>query len=85
MSVTIEITNTVNLRLARKILGAMSDSQAAEIAIDRLVKENGSVLQEPISSELPDSFWDELFAQPQLPDHIAGSRAIIDERNEDRF
>ncbi|MEQ1604227.1 MAG: hypothetical protein ABL999_05105 [Pyrinomonadaceae bacterium] len=85
MSVTIEISNTVNLRLARKILGAISDSQAAEIAIDRFVKENEAALHPPIPAELPDSFWDDLFSQPQLSDQLSGSRAIIDERNEDRF
>ena len=83
MSVTIEISNTVNLRRARTILGARSDQETAELAIDQIVKRYtpGQIRIAP--KDLPDEFWDNLFSQPEIPSSVV-IKAFEDER-EDRF
>ena len=84
MSVTIEISNTVNLRRARTILGTHSDAETAELAIDRIVEGNEPKLRKPQLDDLPDEFWDDLFSQPQLP-RGATIKAVLDDRDEARF
>lgn len=83
MSIVLDI-ETPKVRKIRDITGADTDIEAIEAALDRFVSD-----YEPKAptktEELPESYWDELFAQPQLPRHRSGSQAIIDERNEDRF
>lgn len=84
MSVVIELENTKNLKKARSILGAKSNVETLELALERVVEEHAPKGKSPKRAELPESFWDELFAQPMLP-HNAGSQAVIDERNEARY
>ena len=83
MSIVLDI-EIPKIRKIRDITGADSDIEAIGTALDRFVSD-----YEPKSSakvaELPESFWDELFARPQLPDHRSISQTIIEERNEDRF
>ena len=85
MSVTVEIENPKNLRKVRSIAGVASDGKAIELALEEYVKVRKPKPTKVVKGDLPQSFWDELFAQPQLPRHRSASQAIIDERNEERF
>lgn len=84
MSVTIEISNTTNLRRARTILGARSDAETAELAIEKIIEGSEPKLRKPEITELPDEFWDGLFSQPQLP-RGTSIKAVLDDRDEARF
>ncbi len=83
MSVTVEISNPANLQRVRAILGTNSDSEAVDLALEKIIEENEPVTPPPRAG-LPDEYWDDLFSEPMVPNN-AGSQAIIDERNEDRF
>lgn len=83
MSIVLDI-ETPKVKKIRDITGADSDIEAIGAALDRFVRDYEPKASAKID-ELPESFWDELFAQPQLPLHRSASQAIIDERNEDRF
>lgn len=91
MSVTVEISNTENLKTLREILGVEKDSEAVERSIEKTIRDHVSTLEKngknsdkDSAKGLPDKYWEELFSEPMLPDN-AGSRAVIDGRNEARF
>ena len=84
MSIVLDI-ETPKVRKIRDLTGADSDIEAIETALDRFVNDYDHQKRPAEIGELPESFWKELFEQPQLPKHLSASRAIIDERNEDRF
>ncbi|MCC7308491.1 MAG: hypothetical protein IT173_13075 [Acidobacteria bacterium] len=92
MSVTVEIANTENLSRLREILGVKDDSEAIETLIERtlrtleLKEPNDELAKQPVESashDLPDEYWEELFAEPEIPSEVI-DRILRDER-EDRF
>ncbi len=83
MSLTVEIENPANLIKARNIAGVNSDKKAVEIALERFVRDYEPKPAKEAASELPETFWDDLFSQPMLPSSVI-KKAIEDER-EDRF
>ena len=83
MSVTVEIENPKNLKKVRSIAGVASDGKAIELALEEYVKVRKPKRTKEIKGDLPESFWDELFSQPQLPSGIL--ERIIREEREDRF
>lgn len=84
MSVTVEISNPAKLRRVRSILGAKSDSEAAELALEKVIEDHTPMEAKTGSHDLPDEYWDDLFSETMLPNN-AGSQAVIDERNEARY
>ncbi len=85
MSVVVEIENTVNLKRARTLLGANSDGETLEMALEKVIEVYEPQTTKSESTELPDEYWEALFSQePMLP---AGStsQAVIDDRNEARY
>jgi hypothetical protein len=83
MSVVIEIKNTAKLKRARAILGAKSNIETLELALDMVVEGDEPDMTKQDNNELPESFWDDLFSQPQIPSSVI-IKAVEDER-EDRF
>lgn len=83
MPVTIEISNTANLRRARTILGAKSNVETLELALEKVVDDHESKLSKPKKGELPDSYWDDLFSDPPIPSSVIIK--AFDEEREDRF
>lgn len=91
MPVTVEISNTENLRLLREILGVERDSEAVEKSIERTIREYKSAQQKTNGSDekdhvndLPDEYWEDLFSSPQLPKGRA-IQAVLDDREEARY
>ncbi len=84
MPVVIEIKNSAKLKRARAILGAKSNVETLELALDRVVESEEPKLTKPKKNDLPESFWDDLFSQRPILPAGSTSQAIIDERNEDR-
>ncbi|MGD9563668.1 MAG: hypothetical protein AB7F88_16200 [Pyrinomonadaceae bacterium] len=85
MPVTIEISNPAKLRRVKSILGARTDSEAAELALEKVIEVYEPAEKKAVSTDLPDEYWDELFSERMLPRERSGSQAIIEERREDRF
>ena len=87
MSVIVEIENPITKKI-RDITGEESDHEAIKVALERFVrdyeikpKQNGSSRED--SHDLPDEYWEALFAEPMLP--VGTLERIIREEREDRF
>ena len=83
MSVVIEITNTANLKKAKSLLGAKSNVETLELALEKVIEDYEPKIEESKKGELSDEYWDELFSQPKLPSSVV-INAFSEER-EDRF
>lgn len=84
MSVTVEFSNPANLIRVKSLTGAKTNEDAVELVLEEYLKEHESAEEKPVTTDLPDEYWDDLFSEPMLQDN-AGSKAVIDERNEARF
>ena len=83
MSVVVEIENPKKLRKVRTISGVKSDGKAIELALEEYIDVRKPKRSNGKKPELPQSFWDDLFAEPELPSSVI-IKAIEEER-EDRF
>ena len=81
MSVVVEITNTANLKRAKKLLGAKSDGETLELALEKVIQ-----VYEPAKGlphgDLPDEYWDDLFSEPPIESKLV-DKALREDR-EDR-
>lgn len=84
MSVVVEITNTANLKRAKKLLGAKSDGETLELALEKVIEE-----YEPQKTreqkDLPDEFFEELYSEESILADGETVRAVVAEREESRF
>lgn len=62
--------------------GAKDDNEAVEIVIEKTVRE---IEQKQISNDLPESFFDELFAEEITLSDGNSIKAVLDEREETKF
>ena len=70
MPVTVEISNPAKLRRVRSILGAKSDNEAAELALEKVIEDHEPAETKPRSHDLPDEYWDDLFSSPMIPSSV---------------
>ena len=82
MSMVITISNETNLRKIKQFLGAKDENEAVEIVIERAIKEFEQ--NQPIK-ELPEDFFDDLFAEKTNLSDGESIQAIIKEREESNF
>lgn len=83
MSVTVEISNSANLQRVKSILGAKTDNEAAELALEKVIEVCEPKSEPALENDLPEEYWNELFSEPQIPSHVIDK--IIREEREDRF
>ena len=82
MSMVITVSNETNLRKIKQFLGAKNESEAVEIVIERAVKE---FEQSQSVKDLPEDFFDDLFAEKTNLSDGESIQAIIKEREESNF
>lgn len=82
MSMVITVSNETNLRKIKQFLGAKNESEAVEIVIERAVKE---FEQSQSVQDLPEDFFDDLFAEKTNLSDGESIQAIIKEREESNF
>lgn len=82
MSTIVTVSNEVNLRKIKQFLGAKDENEAVEIVIERAIKEFEQ--NHPIK-ELPEDFFDDLFAEKTNLSDGESIQAIIKEREESNF
>jgi hypothetical protein len=70
MSVTVEISNTKNLRRLRDILGVKDDSLAVEISIEKTIRAHASASPSEQAHDLPEECWEELLSRPMIPSNV---------------
>ena len=78
---TVTVSNEINLKKAKDLLNAKTDSEAIELALEIVVRE----FEKKESSDLPDSFFEELFAEKTELNDGESLRAIVREREESKF
>lgn len=85
MPVIVEITNPAKLKKAKDLLGAKTDNETLELALERVIEEFEP--KEPSSSEenLPESFFEDLYADESALTDGESVRAITSKREESDF
>jgi hypothetical protein len=81
MSMVITISNEVNLKKIKDFFGAKDESEAVEFALEKIVKE----FEAKTNSDLPDDFFDDLFAEKNYLSDGESIQAVIKERKESKF
>ena len=79
MSVVVTISNEAKLNKARSLLGAKTESETVEIALERVIEEYES--KQPVE-DLPEDFFEELFAEETNLADGETVQAVIKEREE---
>jgi hypothetical protein len=82
MSVVVTISNEAKLNKARNLLGAKTESETVELALEKVIEEF-----EPKHSvkDLPEDFFDDLFAEETTLANGESIQAITKERGETNF
>jgi hypothetical protein len=84
MSVVVEITNPAKLKKAKDLLGAKTDGETLDLALEIVIKE----LEHKVFSsdhELPEDFFTDLFAEETNLSDGESIQAVIKEREESNF
>lgn len=82
MSTIVTVSNEVNLQKIKQFLGAKDENEAVEIVIERAVKEFEQ--KQPVK-DLPDDFFEDLFAENSNLADGESVQAVIKEREESVF
>ncbi len=80
MSVVVEISDSSKLKKAKDLLGAKSESETIEIALDIIIKEIEQ--NDTQTNDLPDGFFEDLFAEETNLSDGKSVQAVINERKE---
>jgi hypothetical protein len=81
MSMVITISNEVNLKKIKDFFGAKDESEAVEFALEKIVKE----FEAKTNSDLPDNFFENLFAEKTNLSDGESIQAIVKEREESKY
>jgi hypothetical protein len=81
MSMVVTISNEVNLKKIKDFFGAKDESEAVEFALEKVVRD----FEAKRTSDLPDNFFEELFAEKTTLTTGESIQAIIKERKESKF
>lgn len=79
---TVTIKNENGLQKVKKFFGAKDENEAVEIVIEKTLKE---IEQNRTPKDLPENFFDELFAEEMTLSDSEAIKAIRDEREESKF
>ena len=79
MSVDVTISNEAKLNKARRLLGAKSESETVELALERVIED---FERKQPAEDLPEDFFGELFAEETNLADGESVQAVIKERVE---
>ncbi len=85
MSVVVEISNPAKLRKAKDLLGAKTDNETLELALERVIKDFESKPSTLSEKDLSDDFFQDLFADEISLSDGESIEAITKEREESNF
>lgn len=85
MPVVVEISNPAKLKKAKVLLGAKTDSETLELALERVIEEFEFKQSALPDKDLPDDFFEDLFAEETNLSDRESIRAIVKEREESIF
>jgi hypothetical protein len=81
MSMVVTISNEVNLKKIKDFFGAKDENEAVEFALEKVVRE----LELQKTSDLPDDFFENLFAEKTNLSNGESILAVMNEREESKF
>ena len=85
MSVVVEISNPAKLRKAKDLLGAKTDHETLELALERVIEAFESKQNATSEKDLSDSFFEDLFADKTTLSDGESIQAITKEREKSHF
>ena len=85
MSVVVEISNPAKLKKVKDLLGAKTDHETLELALERVIEEFESKQSASSEKDLSDSFFEDLFADETTLSDGESIKAITKEREESNF
>lgn len=80
MSVVVEITNQSKLKKAKDLLGAKTENETIEIALDITIEKFAS--RQKSNDDLPEDFFKDLFSEEINLSDGESIKAVLDEREE---
>ena len=83
MPVVVEITDQSKLKKAKDLLGAKTESETVEIALDVTIEKFAQ--KKTSASSLPESFFEDLFSEETNLSAGESVQAILNEREESDF
>jgi len=85
MFVIVTISNEANLKKAQSLLGAKTESETVDLALEKVIEEfEAKQLYEP-DEDLPDNFFEDLFAEETNLSDGESVQAVLKEREESIF
>lgn len=82
MSVIVTISSKSKLRKVKELLGAKTESETVELALEKVIEDFET--KQPVN-DLPDDFFEDLFAEKTLLSDGESIQSVIDERKESNF
>jgi len=79
MSVVVTISNEAKLNKAQTLLGAKTESETVELALEKVIEDFEQ--KQPVK-DLPEGFFDDLFAEETSLANGESIQAVIKEREE---
>jgi hypothetical protein len=82
MSMIVTVSNEAKLKKAKDLLKAKSNDETIELALEIVIRE---FEMKPQNSDLPEGFFEDLFAEETDLSDGESIQAIIEERRESKF
>ncbi len=82
MSVVVTVSNELDLMKLKNFLGAKDENEAVDIVIEKTVRD---FEEQSKIADLPDDFFEDLFAEETLLSDSESIQAVIKEREESKF
>lgn len=82
MSVVVTVSNHRNLKKAQTLLGAKTESETIDIALEKIIEEFETRQSNLPGKDLPDDFFEDLFAEKTNSSDGETIQAIVKEREE---
>lgn len=79
MSIVVTISNEAKLNKARNLLGAKTESETVELALEKVIEE---FEQKQTIKDLPEDFFDDLFSEETILADGKSIQAVTKEREE---
>lgn len=85
MPIVVEISNPAKLKRAKDLLGAKTDSETLDLALEKVIEEFEPEQTRSVNADLPEDFFEDLFADKTNLSDGESVRAVIKEREESDF
>ncbi|MDQ3711638.1 MAG: hypothetical protein M3388_05415 [Acidobacteriota bacterium] len=85
MSIVVTVSNQANLKKAQSLLGARTESETIDLALEKIIEEFESKQSTAPNKDLSDDFFEDLFAEKTNLSDGEAIQAIVKEREESTF